>query len=92
METTGDLHGNGGQFNLKQIVYIGPAIKGVVKKNQIFTYRPERIMEEAKKVSVYTEYLFVQMDDIVSKRDELRQTGTLLNISYKNVEKEAADV
>lgn len=77
---------------MKQIVYIGPTIRGVVKKNQIFTYEPERIKEAAKKVSVYTGYLFVKMDDIVSKRDELRKTGTLLNISYENVEKEAANV
>ena len=77
---------------MKQIVYIGPTIRGVVKKNQIFTYEPERIKEAAKKVSAYTGYLFVKMDDIVSKRDELRKTGTLLNISYKNVEKEAANV
>ena len=70
---------------MKQIVYIGPTIRGVVKKNQIFTYEPERIKKAAKKVSVYTGYLFVKMDDIVSKRDELRKTGTLL-------EKEAANV
>lgn len=92
MEAAGDSHGNGGRFDLKQIVYIGPTIRGVVRKNQIFTYEPERIMGAAKEVSVYTGYLFVRMDDIVPKRDELRKTGTLLNISYKNVEKEAANV
>lgn len=77
---------------MKQIVYIGPTIRGVVKKNQIFTYTPERIEEKAKEVSAYTEYLFVSMDEIVSKRDEMRKRGTLLNIAYKIAEKEAADV
>lgn len=76
---------------MKQIAYIGPTIRGLVKKNQIFTYEPKAIMEKAKQVSAYTGYLFVRMDDIVEKRNELREQGTLLNISYKIVEKEAAD-
>lgn len=76
---------------MKQIVYIGPTIRGLVKKNQIFTYKPEAVMEQVKRVSMYTEYLFVRMDDIVSRRNELREQGSLLNISYKIVEKEAAD-
>lgn len=77
---------------MKQIVYIGPTIRGLVKKNQIFTYEPKEIMEKAGEVSRYTGYLFVGMDDIVSKRNELRKQGTLLNISYKKVKKEVADV
>lgn len=77
---------------MKQTVYIGPTIRGLVKKNQIFTYAPKEIMEKAREVSGYTAYLFVKMDDIVSKRNELRTKGTLLNISYEKVKKEAADV
>lgn len=77
---------------MKQIVYIGPTIRGLVKKNQIFTYDPVEIMQKANGISIYTRYLFVRMDDIVSKRNELRKKGTLLNISYKKVEKEVANV
>lgn len=77
---------------MKQIVYIGPTIRGLVKKNQIFNYEPKEIMEKASKVSMYTGYLFVRMDNIVSKRNELRKKGTLLNISYDIVKKEAEDV
>ena len=76
---------------MKQIVYIGPTIRGLVKKNQIFTYDPKEIREKAEKVSKYTGYMFVRMDDIVSKRNELRTKGTLLNISYEKV-KEVANV
>ena len=47
--------------------------------------------EKAEEVSKYTGYLFVGMDDIVSKRNELRTKGTLLNISYEKV-KEVANV
>ena len=77
---------------MKQIVYIGPTMKGIVKKNQIFTYEPQEVIERAQRVSMYASYLFVKMNDIVEKRDELRKEGTLLNISYKIVEKEAKDV
>lgn len=77
---------------MKQVMYIGPTIRGLVKKNQIFTDEPGEIMEKAEKVSVYTGYLFVRMDDIVSKKNELRKQGTLLNISYEKVKKEVADV
>ena len=76
---------------MSQIVYIGPTIRGLVKKNQIFTYDPKEIKEKAEEVSKYTGYLFVGMDDIVSKRNELRTKGTLLNISYEKV-KEVANV
>ncbi len=74
---------------MKQIVYIGPTLRGLVKKNQIFTYYPKEIVEKAEKVSVYTKYLFIRMDDIVEKRNELREQGTLLNISFKTVQEEA---
>lgn len=77
---------------MKQIVYIGPTIRGLVKKNQIFTYEPKEIIEKAQRVSMYTGYLFVKMDDIVSKRNELRKQGTLLNIAYSIVKKEVANV
>ena len=77
---------------MKQIVYIGPTIRGLVKKNQIFTYEPKEIIERAGKVSMYTGCLFVMMDDIVSKRNELRKKGTLLNIAYEIVKKEAENV
>lgn len=73
---------------MKQIVYIGPTIRGLVKKNQIFTYEPKEIMKKAGNVSMYTGYLFVRMDDIVEKRNEMREQGTLLNISYKIVHRE----
>lgn len=77
---------------MKQIAYIGPTIRGLVKKNQIFTYEPKEIIEKAQKVSMYTGYLFVGMDDIVEKRNELKKQGTLLNISYEIVKKEVANV
>lgn len=77
---------------MSQIVYIGPTIRGLVKKNQIFTYEPKEIIERSQKISMYAGYLFVGMDDIVSKRNELRKQGTLLNISYNIVKKEVANV
>lgn len=31
---------------MNQIMYIGPDVKGVVKRNQIFTYDPKEVKEK----------------------------------------------
>lgn len=72
-------------------MYLGPDIKGIVRKNQIFTYCPETIMEKACKVSPLAKNLFVSMDDIVRSRNELRREGSFLNLAYRKVKKEVSD-
>ncbi len=72
---------------MKQVMYLGPDIKGIVRKNQIFAYYPENVIEQACEVSPLAKYLFVQMDNIVYSRNELRREGSFLNLSYKKLEK-----
>lgn len=76
---------------MKQIMYLGPDIKGIVRKNQIFTYQPENVIEQACEVSTLAKYLFVPMDDIVQSKNELRRTDSFLNLAYKKVEKQEAE-
>ena len=71
---------------MKQVMYIGPDIKGIVRKNQIFTYMPEDVINQACGINKLAKHLFVQMDDIVQKRKELRIQGTFLNLVYKKIE------
>lgn len=74
---------------MKQIMYIGPDIKGIVRKNQIFTYYPGDLIQRACVVSPLARHLFVPMDDIVQGRNELRREGSFLNLAYGKVKKEA---
>lgn len=76
---------------MKQVMYLGPNIKGIVRKNQIFTYDPEKVIVQACKVSPLARDLFVPMDDIVQVRNELRREGSFLNIAYRKVKKEVND-
>lgn len=70
-----------------QIMYIGPDIRGVVRKNQIFTYQPEEVINQASAIDGLAKHLFVPMDDIVGKKNELRRQGSFLNVAYRQLEK-----
>lgn len=77
---------------MKQVMYLGPDIKGIVRSNQIFTYNPEKVIEQACKFSPLAKDLFISMDNVVQGRNELRREGAFLNLTYKKVEKEVNDV
>ena len=70
---------------MKQVMYIGPDIKGIVKKNEIFTYFPMAVVEQVERIYSPARELFVSMDDIVSKRNERDRAGSALNLIYKIV-------
>ncbi len=73
---------------MKQVMYIGPDIRGLVRKNQIFTYQPDKIIEQASAIYGPAKYFFIPMDDIVKQKNELRRRGSFLNTAYKQFEKE----
>ena len=64
---------------MNQIMYIGPDVKGVVKRNQIFTYDPKEVKEKVKKM-----YAPVQRKSVCTE-------GTLLNITYNNFARKLAE-
>lgn len=74
---------------MKQIIYIGPDIRGVVRKNQIFTYNPKGVIERATAVYAQANIFFVPMDVIREKKSELRRQGSFLNITYQKMKKAA---
>lgn len=69
------------------IMYLGPDLNGIVRHNQIFTYRPEKVMQQACEINPLARHLFVSMDNIVSCKNELGRTGSFLNLAYQKVEK-----
>lgn len=76
---------------MNQIMYIGPRIPGVVRRNQVFLTAPEEIMAKAQEVSKMTKYLFVRMDDIVEKKTELSSKGSVLHTAYREVERQVKE-
>ncbi|MBO5032143.1 MAG: hypothetical protein J6C19_07975 [Lachnospiraceae bacterium] len=76
---------------MKQIMYLGPGIKGIVRRNQIFTYWPETVIGQACAFSPLAKYLFVPMDNIVQCKKELRKQGSFLNLVYQKIEKQEAE-
>lgn len=69
------------------VMYLGPDLKGIVRHNQIFTYRPEEVIGRACERCSMAGYLFVPMTDIVSQKSELRRQGSFLNLAYQKAEK-----
>ena len=76
---------------MKQTMYLGPNLKGVVRRNQIFTYHPEDVIKQACEINPLAKHLFVSMDDIVSSKNELRRTGSFLNLTYQKLKKQEVD-
>lgn len=70
------------------IMYLGPDLKGIVRHNQIFAYQPEEIIERASETAPLARHLFVSMEDIVQKKEELRRAGSFLNLVNKKVKEE----
>ena len=70
-------------------MYLGPDMKGIVRHNQIFTYHPEKVIEQACGISPLARNLFVSMDNIVTCKKELGRPGSLLKLAYQKVEQEA---
>lgn len=69
------------------VMYLGPDLKGIVRHNQVFTYQPEEVIGKASEVCELARHLFVSMDNIVSKKNELRRQGSFLNLTYQKIEK-----
>lgn len=72
---------------MKQKMYIGPTIPGVVVKNRIFKDKlPEKVQELAEKDISFSR-LLVPMDDLIMARAELKDKSSVLAVSYEKVKK-----
>lgn len=72
---------------MSQVMYIGPDVKSVVAKNQMFTYDPEKCKEKVAEIYKPAKELFVDVEELAEKRNELKREGSYLNLIYKNFEK-----
>ena len=72
---------------MKQTIYLGPDIKGIVRKNQIFIFWPEDVIRRACEVNMLAKHLFVSMEDVVQSRNELRRQDSFLFLAYQKVKK-----
>lgn len=70
----------------KFVMYLGPAIKGVARKNQIFNYDPKEIKERVGAILPASKYLFVDLEEIATKKKELNTPGSLLALAYGQLE------
>ena len=67
------------------LMYLGPDLEGIVRHNQIFTYRPEKVIKQAREVCGLADHLFVPMDEVVSCKNELRRPGSFLCLTYQKI-------
>lgn len=72
---------------MRQVMYIGPDIKGIVRKNDVYTYVPEAVIEQVAAVYDPARQLFIPMDNIVEEKKSLSRTGSALNLIYSTLEK-----
>lgn len=67
------------------VMYLGPEIRGVVRHKQVFSYDANDVITEACEKEPLSKYLFVDMKDIASKKRELEEPGSLMNVAFKKI-------
>ena len=74
--------------NAAWCMYIGPAIRGVIRQSQIFPRTAAEVREElGDKLPVAAASLIVDGADLPSARQELRTPGTALHHFYESLNK-----
>lgn len=72
---------------MKQVMYIGPAIPGLVKKDTVFKDGlPEKIEKAAGDNKSFAR-LFVPVGKVFDAKKQLGTEGSVLAVSYAGVEK-----
>lgn len=69
------------------IMYLGPIVKGVTRRNQVFNYYPEKIIQTVTAISPTARYLFVDIEDIAAKKRELMTADSVMDQAYRKLEK-----
>ncbi len=72
---------------MDQVMYIGPAVPGLVKKNAVFKGGlPELVKRQAEADRAFAR-LFVPVGKIFEAKKQLAREGSVLAVSYAEVEK-----
>ena len=72
---------------MKQKMYLGPTVPGVVKENEIFIGELPKEAEDRAKMDRHFARLFVPMDEVMEARQKMQAEGSVLSVAYDNVEK-----
>lgn len=73
----------------KTVIWLGPAIKGIVSKNKIFNNGLNTELEEFCKKYPAAECLIVNIKDTADARRELKDGDSVRSVCYGNVLKTA---
>lgn len=77
---------------MMQRMYIGPTVPGVATKNRIYIGKLPDQVEDRKKTDPYFANLLVQVDDLVTARQNLQDKNSVLAVSYLKVLKSLKEV
>ena len=69
-----------------QVVYIGPTIKGKLKKDTVFATGIPRIGKEVIEKNPAMKALFVPLDNVAEAKKQVETENSALNIMYKKAE------
>lgn len=72
---------------MKQTIYIGPAIPGLVKKYAVFRDGLPEAVDKQKSGDENFARLLIPIDKVMEARKQLGTEGSVLAVSYKMVEK-----
>ena len=70
-----------------KVMYMGPTIPGVVRKNAIFDGEFPEWVEAYKKDDIHFARLLVPMNKALQARQQLEQKGSVLAVAFSNVQK-----
>lgn len=72
---------------MKQKMYLGPTVPGLIKENVIFRDTlPERVSERMKSDKSFAR-LVVPMEKVMDARTQLDKEGSVLSVAYTDIVK-----
>ncbi|MFG6330036.1 MAG: hypothetical protein K1W06_11320 [Lachnospiraceae bacterium] len=72
---------------MNQVMYIGPAVPGLVKKNTVFKDGPPEAVKRRAEADRAFARLFVPVGKIFEAKKQLAAKGSVLAVSYADTEK-----
>lgn len=72
---------------MSKVMYMGPTVTGIVRKDTIFDGELPDKVEEYRKKDIHFSRLLVPMSKALRARQQLDEEGSILAVAYSNVEK-----
>lgn len=72
---------------MKQKMYIGPTVPGLIRENVIFRDElPKAVFDRMGKDKCFKR-LIIPMDDVMDAEKQMEQEGSVLSVAYETVKK-----